>query len=35
MRHLAIDNIIVYCTTIILNILNKLAHCIELKIVKD
>lgn len=31
----AISNIIVYCTTIISNILNKIANCIKLKIVKN
>ena len=35
MRHLAIGSIIIYRTTIILNILNKVARCIELEVVKD
>ena len=34
MRHLAIGSIVVYRTTIISNILNKVANCIEFKIVK-
>ena len=31
---LAIDSIIVYCTTIIPNTLNKVANCIEFTVVK-
>ena len=34
MHRLAIDSIIVYCTTIFLNILDKVAHCIEFRVVK-
>ena len=34
MRRLTIGNIVVYHTTIIPNILNKVANCMELKIVK-
>lgn len=34
MRCFAIGSIVVYCTTIILNILNKVADCIKFRIVK-
>ena len=34
MHHLAINSIVIYHTTIILNILNKVADYIELRIVK-
>ena len=34
MRRLAMGNIVFYCTTIILNTLNKVADCIELKVFK-
>ena len=33
--YFTISNIIVYYSTIISNILNKMVHCIELKIVKS
>ena len=33
-RRLAIGSIVVYCTIIILNILNKTADCIELRVIK-
>ena len=32
---LTMGSIIVYCTTIILNILNKVADCMELRVVED
>lgn len=35
MRHLAIGSIVIYFITIILNILNKIADCMRLKIVKS
>ena len=34
MYRLAMDNIVVYCTTIIPNTLNKVANCMEFKVVK-
>ena len=34
MRRFAIGNIIVYCTTIILNMLKKVANCMKLRVVK-
>ena len=34
MRRLAIGSIIVYCTTIIPNTLDKVANCMELRVVK-
>ncbi len=35
MHRLVMGSIVVYYTTIILNILNKLADCIKLRVVKD
>ena len=35
MRHLTMGSIVVYCTTIIPNTLNKVANCIELRAVED
>lgn len=35
MHHFFISGIIIYCTTIILNKPNKIANCIEFKVVKD
>ena len=35
MRRLTMGNIVVYRTTIILNILNKVANYMEVRIVKD
>ena len=34
MRHFLISCIIIYCTTIILNLLDKTIDCIEFKIIK-
>ena len=34
MRHLVIGGIVIYCTTIIPNTLDKVAYCIKLKVVK-
>ena len=34
-RHLAMASIIVYCTTIIMNTLDKMVHCMELRVVKS
>ena len=35
MRRLAMGSIVVYCTTIIPNKLNKVADCMKLRVVKD
>ncbi len=35
MRRLTMDSIVVYRTTIIPNILNRVANCIELRVVKS
>lgn len=35
MHHLAIKSIVIYCITIMLNMLNKVANCIKLGIVKS
>ena len=35
MYHLTMGSIVVYGTTIILNTLNKVANCMELRVVKD
>lgn len=34
-RHLPIDSIVVYCTTIIANTPDKIAHCMQLGVVKN
>ena len=34
MRCLPMGSIVVYCTIIILNIVNKMANCMELRVVK-
>ena len=35
MRHLAMGSIVVYSTTIISNILNKMVDCMELRVVES